>query len=115
MFISNFNDFICYILIFKFYLVEWSCCEDFSVLVGDQILDDPSYRYIEIPSLTQGTAYYVRVSGWNMKGYGPTACSTPSYAIPSCKCLIINNYHRAILCWHIIQSLIFKVGEKWMV
>lgn len=37
-----------------------------------------------LPS-SQGTAYYVRVSAYNMKGWGPPQASMPSSAIPSSK------------------------------
>lgn len=31
----------------------------------------------------QGTAYHIRVSAYNMKGWGPPQASTPPFAIPS--------------------------------
>ena len=34
-------------------------------------------------SLSQGEHYYVRVSAYNMKGFGPTESSTPLCAMPS--------------------------------
>lgn len=33
----------------------------------------------------QGTAYYVQVSAYNMKGWGPPRASVPPFAIPSSK------------------------------
>lgn len=36
-------------------------------------------------SFCQGEAYYVRVSAFNMKGFGPPRISVPTYGIPSCK------------------------------
>lgn len=33
----------------------------------------------------QGTAYYVQVSAYNMKGWGPPQASVPPFAIPSSK------------------------------
>lgn len=44
-----------------------------------------------LPS-TQGTAYYVQVSAYNMKGWGPPQASVPPFAIPSSK------YQWE--CWH---------------
>lgn len=37
-----------------------------------------------LPS-SQGTAYYVQVSAYNMKGWGPPQASVPPFAIPSSK------------------------------
>lgn len=65
--------------------VEWSCFEDFSPLAGEQIIEDPHYTFYEIPGLTQGSVYYCRVKAWNIKGFGPSAISSPACAVPSSK------------------------------
>lgn len=65
--------------------VEWSMDEDFSSLTGEQIIEDPRYLHYEIPNLTQGNAYYVRVRAWNIKGFGNPAASNPPSAVPSCE------------------------------
>ena len=65
------------------YKVQWSCHEDFSSLAGEQVLEDLQLPYYEIPYLTQGTRYYVRVFAWNMKGFSEPVVSNPPYAVPS--------------------------------
>ncbi|XP_071796997.1 uncharacterized protein [Asterias amurensis] len=66
------------------YKVEWSCSEDFCPLSGEHILYDVRYPSYRIHGLRQGTKYYVRVSAFNMKGFGPSQTPTPPFAIPSC-------------------------------
>lgn len=41
------------------------------------------WRHTECAVSLQGTAYHVRVSAYNMKGWGPPQASTPPFAIPS--------------------------------
>ncbi len=65
--------------------VEWSCCDSFTPLVGEQILDDPDCMFYEIPNLVQGAGYFVRVCAWNFKGFGPNTLSDPLFAVPSSK------------------------------
>ncbi|XP_035853733.1 ankyrin repeat and fibronectin type-III domain-containing protein 1-like [Sander lucioperca] len=65
------------------YRVEWSCLKDFSLLAGEMVLDNLQSLKCTIGSLTTGRLYYVRVSAYNMKGWGPPACSTPPSAAPS--------------------------------
>lgn len=38
----------------------------------------------------QGRLYYVRVSAYNMKGWGPPACSLPPSAAPSSEFVLID-------------------------
>ncbi|XP_064627052.1 ankyrin repeat and fibronectin type-III domain-containing protein 1-like isoform X3 [Lineus longissimus] len=64
------------------YKVEWSCFEDFHPLAGETVINSDEHRY-QIPNLTQGNTYYVRVTAGNIKGYGPFAASDPPYAVPS--------------------------------
>ncbi|XP_013878805.1 ankyrin repeat and fibronectin type-III domain-containing protein 1 [Austrofundulus limnaeus] len=65
------------------YRVEWSCLKDFSLLAGDMVLDNLQNLKCTISSLTTGRLYYVRVSAYNMKGWGPPASSLPPSAAPS--------------------------------
>ncbi|XP_040885078.1 uncharacterized protein ankfn1 isoform X2 [Toxotes jaculatrix] len=65
------------------YRVEWSCLKDFSLLAGEMVLDNLQALKCTISSLTTGRLYYVRVSAYNMKGWGPPASSLPPSAAPS--------------------------------
>ncbi|KAK9530926.1 hypothetical protein VZT92_012399 [Zoarces viviparus] len=65
------------------YRVEWSCLKDFSLLAGEIVLDNLQTLKCTISSLTTGRLYYVRVSAYNMKGWGPPASSLPPSAAPS--------------------------------
>ncbi|XP_041818616.1 uncharacterized protein ankfn1 isoform X2 [Chelmon rostratus] len=65
------------------YRVEWSCLKDFSLLAGEIVLDNLQTLKCIISSLTTGRLYYVRVSAYNMKGWGPPASSLPPSAAPS--------------------------------
>nr|XP_046232842.1 uncharacterized protein ankfn1 isoform X3 [Scatophagus argus] len=65
------------------YRVEWSCLKDFSLLAGEMVLDNLQTLKCIIGSLTTGRLYYVRVSAYNMKGWGPPASSLPPSAAPS--------------------------------
>ncbi|XP_074520185.1 ankyrin repeat and fibronectin type-III domain-containing protein 1 isoform X1 [Halichoeres trimaculatus] len=65
------------------YRVEWSCLKDFSLLAGDTVLDNLQSLKCIINGLTTGRLYYVRVSAYNMRGWGPPASSLPPSAAPS--------------------------------
>ncbi|KAM3592441.1 uncharacterized protein V6R79_018908 [Siganus canaliculatus] len=65
------------------YRVEWSCLKDFSLLAGETVMDNLQSLKCIIGSLTTGRLYYVRVSAYNMKGWGPAASSLPPSAAPS--------------------------------
>ncbi|XP_062234780.1 ankyrin repeat and fibronectin type-III domain-containing protein 1 [Platichthys flesus] len=65
------------------YRVEWSCLKDFSLLAGETLLDNLQSLRCTISSLTTGRLYYVRVSAFNMKGWGPPTSSLPPSAAPS--------------------------------
>ncbi|ESO85784.1 hypothetical protein LOTGIDRAFT_235745 [Lottia gigantea] len=66
------------------YKVEWSCYENFKPLVNEGIADNIQALEYEITGLEKGVRYYVKVSAWNMKGYGPSTTSNPLYSVPSC-------------------------------
>ncbi|RLV99236.1 hypothetical protein DV515_00009875, partial [Chloebia gouldiae] len=63
--------------------VEWSSSEDFSPLAGEIITDNLHSLRCSITGLRTGQRYYVRVSAYNMRGWGPPCKSTPEYASPS--------------------------------
>ncbi|XP_038125626.1 ankyrin repeat and fibronectin type-III domain-containing protein 1 isoform X2 [Cyprinodon tularosa] len=65
------------------YRVEWSCLKDFSLLAGETVLDNLQSLKCTISSLSTGRLYYVRVSAYNMKGWGPPASALPPSAAPS--------------------------------
>ncbi|XP_030315585.1 ankyrin repeat and fibronectin type-III domain-containing protein 1 isoform X1 [Calypte anna] len=65
------------------YKVEWSCSPSFSPPLGEAIIDKLQNLHFTIQGLVSGTAYYVQVSAYNMKGWGPPQTSTPPFAIPS--------------------------------
>nr|XP_015211392.1 PREDICTED: ankyrin repeat and fibronectin type-III domain-containing protein 1 [Lepisosteus oculatus] len=65
------------------YKVEWSYLKDFSSLAGELIMDNLQTLRCTITGLTTGKAYYVQVSAYNMKGWGPAQLATPPFAVPS--------------------------------
>ncbi|XP_005748523.1 uncharacterized protein ankfn1b isoform X3 [Pundamilia nyererei] len=65
------------------YKVSWSGNPSFSPLLGEMIVDDATQLECNITGLTSGTYYYVQVSAYNMKGWGPWKISTPACAAPS--------------------------------
>ncbi|XP_039587964.1 ankyrin repeat and fibronectin type-III domain-containing protein 1-like isoform X4 [Passer montanus] len=65
------------------YKVEWSCSSTFSPLLGEAVIDKLQDLHFTIQGLVSGTAYHVRVSAYNMKGWGPPQASVPPFAIPS--------------------------------
>uniref|UniRef100_A0A4W4F132 Fibronectin type-III domain-containing protein n=1 Tax=Electrophorus electricus TaxID=8005 RepID=A0A4W4F132_ELEEL len=65
------------------YKVDWSCLKDFSLLVGEMILENLQSLRCTITGLTTGRQYYVRVSAYNMKGWGRAQPSQPPCAVPS--------------------------------
>ncbi|KAA8581665.1 hypothetical protein FQN60_003246 [Etheostoma spectabile] len=65
------------------YKVSWSSAPLLSPLLGEIIVEDTTLLQCHIPGLTSGTYYYVQVSAYNMKGWGPPLVSTPACAAPS--------------------------------
>ncbi|KFO11135.1 Ankyrin repeat and fibronectin type-III domain-containing protein 1, partial [Balearica regulorum gibbericeps] len=65
------------------YKVEWSCSPTFSPPLGEAVIDRLKNLHFTIQGLVSGTAYYVQVSAYNMKGWGPPQASVPPFAIPS--------------------------------
>ncbi|XP_042294602.1 ankyrin repeat and fibronectin type-III domain-containing protein 1-like isoform X2 [Sceloporus undulatus] len=65
------------------YKVEWSCSSTFSPPLGEVLINKLKNLQITIHGLVSGTAYYVQVSAYNMKGWGPPQRSVPPFAVPS--------------------------------
>ncbi|XP_035157036.3 ankyrin repeat and fibronectin type-III domain-containing protein 1 isoform X1 [Callithrix jacchus] len=65
------------------YKVEWSMSKDFSPLAGEIIMDNLQTLRCTITGLTMGQQYFVQVSAYNMKGWGPSQTTTPACASPS--------------------------------
>ncbi|XP_029619864.1 ankyrin repeat and fibronectin type-III domain-containing protein 1 [Salmo trutta] len=63
--------------------VEWSCLKDFSMLAGEMVLENLQTLKCTINGLTMGKLYYVQVSAYNMKGWGPPQSTLPPSASPS--------------------------------
>ncbi|KAL0984354.1 hypothetical protein UPYG_G00140370 [Umbra pygmaea] len=65
------------------YKVCWSGSPSLSPMLGEMLVVDTSLLQCNITDLTPGSYYYVQVSAYNMKGWGPPKTSTPSCASPS--------------------------------
>ncbi|XP_059180611.1 ankyrin-repeat and fibronectin type III domain-containing 1 [Centropristis striata] len=65
------------------YKVSWSTSPSLSPLLGEMLVEDTTVLQCNITGLTSGTYYYVQVSAYNMKGWGPPLVSTPACAAPS--------------------------------
>ncbi|XP_053550389.1 ankyrin repeat and fibronectin type-III domain-containing protein 1-like [Bombina bombina] len=65
------------------YKVEWSLNSTFSPNVGEVVIEKLRNLQLNIRGLISGTRYYVQVSAYNMKGWGPPQTSLPAFAIPS--------------------------------
>nr|KAF6301085.1 ankyrin repeat and fibronectin type III domain containing 1 [Pipistrellus kuhlii] len=65
------------------YKVEWSMSKDFCPLAGEIIMEDLQTLRCTITGLTTGQQYFVQVSAYNMKGWGPAQTTTPTSASPS--------------------------------
>ncbi|XP_078286610.1 ankyrin repeat and fibronectin type-III domain-containing protein 1-like [Rhinoraja longicauda] len=65
------------------YKVEWSNSESFETGAGVAVVEDLKVLQLAIENLVTGALYYVRVSAYNMKGWGPPKSSSPPCAAPS--------------------------------
>ncbi|XP_064406815.1 ankyrin repeat and fibronectin type-III domain-containing protein 1-like isoform X2 [Halichondria panicea] len=65
------------------YKIEWCRSESFSPVVGEFVMTDLRSIEYAIPDLDKGEPYFVRVSAYNMKGFGPARLADPPSAIPS--------------------------------
>ncbi|XP_076154939.1 ankyrin repeat and fibronectin type-III domain-containing protein 1, partial [Alosa pseudoharengus] len=65
------------------YKVEWSLSPSFNPVLGEVVVEDTTHLQCDIGSLTADTYYYVQVSAYNMKGWGPAQTSVPACATPS--------------------------------
>ncbi|XP_018523220.1 ankyrin repeat and fibronectin type-III domain-containing protein 1 [Lates calcarifer] len=65
------------------YRVEWSTSASFKRIHGSAQVSETKNPSYSIKGLTAGVHYFVRVSAYNVKGWGPPQCSTPVSAAPS--------------------------------
>ncbi|KAM6905379.1 ankyrin repeat and fibronectin type-III domain-containing protein 1 [Xenentodon cancila] len=65
------------------YKVEWSTSACFKRILGSSQVAETKHPSYIIKGLTTGVHYFVRVSAYNVKGWGPPQCSTPVSAAPS--------------------------------
>ncbi|KAK7919712.1 hypothetical protein WMY93_010996 [Mugilogobius chulae] len=65
------------------YKVSWSNSPSSGSPLGEMVVDDCTQLHCNITGLACGTYYYVQVSAYNMKGWGPPLVSTPACASPS--------------------------------
>ncbi|KAG9343066.1 hypothetical protein JZ751_015284 [Albula glossodonta] len=65
------------------YKVEWSTSPTFRPLCGSAFVLDTKSLFFNITGLQSGVQYYVRVSAYNVKGWGPAQSSSPVCAAPS--------------------------------
>ncbi|XP_006889517.1 PREDICTED: ankyrin repeat and fibronectin type-III domain-containing protein 1 [Elephantulus edwardii] len=63
--------------------MEWSMSKEFSPLTGEIIMDNLQTLRCTITGLVTGQQYFVQVSAYNMKGWGPAQTTTPASASPS--------------------------------
>ncbi|XP_070779339.1 ankyrin repeat and fibronectin type-III domain-containing protein 1 [Enoplosus armatus] len=65
------------------YRVEWSTSASFKRILASAHVTETKNPSHSIKGLTSGVHYFVRVSAYNVKGWGPPQCSTPASAAPS--------------------------------
>ncbi|KAG1928862.1 ankyrin repeat and fibronectin type-III domain-containing protein 1-like isoform X3 [Pimephales promelas] len=65
------------------YRVEWSTSAGFSPLCGRGFISDSRNTEFSITGLQTGVQYYVRVSAYNIKGWGVYVSSSPTSVAPS--------------------------------
>ncbi|XP_064171550.1 ankyrin repeat and fibronectin type-III domain-containing protein 1-like [Anguilla rostrata] len=65
------------------YRVEWSISPNFKPLCGSALVLDTKSLFYNITDLQSGVQYFVRVSAYNVKGWGPFQSSSPASAAPS--------------------------------
>ncbi|XP_020513556.1 ankyrin repeat and fibronectin type-III domain-containing protein 1 [Labrus bergylta] len=65
------------------YRVEWSSSASFKRILGSAQVTETKNPSHSVKGLTAGVHYFVRVSAFNVKGWGPPQCSTPLSAAPS--------------------------------
>nr|XP_023674981.1 ankyrin repeat and fibronectin type-III domain-containing protein 1-like isoform X2 [Paramormyrops kingsleyae] len=65
------------------YKVGWSSSPSLTPLLGETVVEDTKALQCFITGLLMGNPYYVQVSAYNMKGWGPAQMSVPACAVPS--------------------------------
>lgn len=69
--------------------VQWSSREDFSIIIGERIINEWSIfqgsagSHFQINELIQGRRYFFRACSGNVKGFGAYRVSNPTSIIPS--------------------------------
>lgn len=66
------------------YKVEWCTSHAFVSIVGEFVITDLRNLEYVIPDLKKGERYFVRVSAYNMKGFGRPQMAQPASAAPTC-------------------------------
>ncbi|XP_034395053.1 ankyrin repeat and fibronectin type-III domain-containing protein 1-like [Cyclopterus lumpus] len=76
------------------YRVEWSTSASFKRILGSAQVSETKNPSYSIKGLTTGTHYFVRVSCYNVKGWGPPQCSSPVSAAPSSwrECIAVSQF-----------------------
>ncbi|KAJ3607823.1 hypothetical protein NHX12_024874, partial [Muraenolepis orangiensis] len=65
------------------YKVGWSTSPSMSPLLGETLVEDTTQLRCDITGLKTGSYYYIQVTAYNMKGWGPSCNSIPGCAAPS--------------------------------
>ncbi|XP_027009904.2 ankyrin repeat and fibronectin type-III domain-containing protein 1 isoform X3 [Tachysurus fulvidraco] len=65
------------------YRVVWSSSPNFTLLLGEIVIEDTTLLQCDITGLQAGVHYYVQVFAYNMKGWSEPQISVPACATPS--------------------------------
>ncbi|CAB0036396.1 unnamed protein product [Trichogramma brassicae] len=63
--------------------IQWSFCEDFSVVIGEREVLDMKQKECRIEGLDQGRRYHFRAAAGNLKGYSRFKPTQPEYLTPN--------------------------------
>ncbi|XP_014235267.1 uncharacterized protein LOC106658011 isoform X3 [Trichogramma pretiosum] len=63
--------------------IQWSFCEDFSVMIGEREVLDMKQKECRIEGLDQGRRYHFRAAAGNLKGYSRFKPTQPEYLTPN--------------------------------
>ncbi|XP_029293655.1 ankyrin repeat and fibronectin type-III domain-containing protein 1 [Cottoperca gobio] len=93
------------------YRVEWSTSASFKRILGSTQVTETKNPTYSIKGLTAGVHYFVRVSGYNVKGWGPPQCTTPASAAPSSwrECVSVKSQFRNHEC--LVRKLLEDARE----
>ncbi|XP_029014350.1 ankyrin repeat and fibronectin type-III domain-containing protein 1-like isoform X2 [Betta splendens] len=78
------------------YRVEWSTSAGFKRILGSAQVTDTKNPSCTVRGLCAGVRYFVRVSGYNVRGWGPPQRSSPASAAPSSwrECVGVKSHFR---------------------